>query len=289
MSSRILDERVVESWDEAKQIFNKLRAEWVFRGQRQSDWGLLSSIERMQGYSPGHVVETEVLKEFRSRAHHYLPSGSLPLNMLEWTALAQHHGAPTRLLDFSRSPYVASFFAVEDATSDCAVWAVNLIWCWSMALRQLREADARFAEAGTWWTDVNDADVFGDVVLANRRPFLAAVVPERPNERLTIQQGLFLCPGDIQASFMENLTANDADDWESNVMKIVLPSKIRQQVLLDLNYMNINRSSLFPGLDGFAQSLKLLKLLTEERVTEQFVLRWGNLPQDPDPEKASVF
>ena len=43
----------------------------------------------------------------------------------QWLALMQHHGAPTRLLDFTWSPYVAAFLALERAVDDAAVWAIH--------------------------------------------------------------------------------------------------------------------------------------------------------------------
>jgi hypothetical protein len=75
------------------------------------------------------------------------------------------------------------------------------------------------------------------------------------NERLTIQQGLFLCPGNLRTSFESNLLAFPNDDIANHVHKMVIPNHLREDILARLNRMNINRASLFPGIDGFAQSL----------------------------------
>src|SRR5690606_29165357 len=73
------------------------------------------------------IIEEYTLREFQRRAHHY--SSDLPEkdNVLEWLALMRHHGSPTRLLDFTKSPYVAAFFAVSKAARDdsAAIWAIN--------------------------------------------------------------------------------------------------------------------------------------------------------------------
>ena len=65
-------------------------------------------------------------------AHAYLEAHHMPRDTVEWMALMQHHGAPTRLLDWSTSPYVAAFFALEEAvdpTATCAIWAIDAAWC----------------------------------------------------------------------------------------------------------------------------------------------------------------
>jgi hypothetical protein len=76
------------------------------------------------------------------------------------------------------------------------------------------------------------------------------------NERFAIQQGAFLCIGNLEQGFVGNLLSYDDIYLTSNLVKIVIPNELRTAALEDLNRMNINRATLFPGIDGFAQSLK---------------------------------
>jgi hypothetical protein len=101
------------------------------------------------------------------------------------------------------------------------------------------------------------------------------VEPRRMNARLAVQQGCFVVPGDLSKSFMENLACcldveisafavgktrsvrhGDGERlFETPVVKIILPRDIHNQAMWDLHQMNVNATSLFPGLDGFARSL----------------------------------
>jgi hypothetical protein len=89
------------------------------------------------------------------------------------------------------------------------------------------------------------------------------------NERLTVQQGLFLCPSQVSAGFEENLQAMSLTG--TKIEKLDFPSNLRESVLAELNKMNINRASLFPGIDGFAQSLA---------VNVQIAIHKGKLSQE---------
>jgi hypothetical protein len=84
-----------------------------------------------------------------------------------------------------------------------------------------------------------------------------AIEPYRMNEGLTVQQGCLLCPGDVRRSFEENLLqSSKPQDAQGYIKKLVILQGTRNDAFHDLYLMNINRASLFPGLDGFAQSLK---------------------------------
>src|SRR2546430_2167295 len=117
----------IEDWDHARALLATFPGTWMFRGQKTADWPLMTAFERLKGFR--HGAEEHIVREFKKRAHQYLPSQLLPSNSLEWLALMQHHGAPTRLLDCTFSRYVASFFALEDAEGDSAVWAIDYLWC----------------------------------------------------------------------------------------------------------------------------------------------------------------
>ena len=93
---------------------------------------------------------------------------------------------------------------------------------------------------------------------------MTAVTPQRLNPRLVIQQGTFLCPGDTTKSFKENLASllSNAEPpaAKANFVKLTIQTDMetRKQILLRLQHMNMNKATLFPGLDGFARSLKTL-------------------------------
>lgn len=85
--------------------------------------------------------------------------------------------------------------------------------------------------------------------------FAYVLTPFRLNERLRIQKGTFLAPGDITIGFEENLTAMRGHNDPANVIQIVIPAQCRRDALKHLYYMNVSRASLFPGLEGYARSL----------------------------------
>lgn len=265
------EELVVKSWKEAKKIFEEFTdGRWIFRGQSDSEWPLATSLERWISANKKisrNVIDEEsaerlMLEEFKRGAHHYLPSYlHLPKTTLEWLALMQYYGTPTRLLDFTRSPFVASFFAFEDVGEPgkhCAVWVVNEIWCRTTAISIINEAhkgESNYKKVQEY-TDLSEEKYFEKIFLRDPKipRMVFPVCSKRRNERLTMQQGLFLCPGGAAETFEEQL--ENLDDSYNNVKKITIPNESREEVIKDLNLMNINSSTLFPGLDGFARSLR---------------------------------
>jgi len=91
-----------------------------------------------------------------------------------------------------------------------------------------------------------------------QKPYVRTVMPLNPfrlNERLRIQKGVFVVPGDIRVPFMQNLDWAGSGRHRDHVVKIVIPRGLRNEGIRQLFEMNISRTSLFPGLDGYATSL----------------------------------
>jgi hypothetical protein len=277
------------SWDALADAVDQLGVDWLFRGQRDAKWDLVTSLERHT--PPGLTrsdAEARLLADFRARAHNYVPPHQLPQGTGEWLALMQHFGAPTRLLDMTQSPYVAIYFAVEEAVEDagkCAVWAVHRSLCIKragdvvlavpgartalenrLASGELQDfADFDLTLLAGWLATVAPADVW----LTEHRRMIVPFVPKRLTERLSIQQGMFLVPRDVEASFMENLRTPPANQESvlPYAIKFVISNRERPRILEQLRLMNITRASLFPGLDGFAQSFR--QTLIEESLEDK--------------------
>src|ERR1035438_3633471 len=85
---------------------------WIFRGHSNAKYCLSPSLERFANEirKPGGppFAEAYVEREFKRRAHQYIQNPPRDKENLEWLALMQHYGAPTRLLDWTRSAYVAT-------------------------------------------------------------------------------------------------------------------------------------------------------------------------------------
>src|SRR6266852_2318631 len=107
--------QVVHSWDELQRALENrfCGARWVFRGHRDARWPVCTKFERVCaniGRSKWSAVERHALRQFQRRLHQYATVIPDLDDTLEWLALMQHHGAPTRLLDWTRSPFVAVYF-----------------------------------------------------------------------------------------------------------------------------------------------------------------------------------
>lgn len=102
---------------------------WIFRGQREAAWGLVPSLDRHKFKGVIATIgrgklEEKLLGEFKRRARPHLKIE--PRNDWEWLSLAQHYGLPTRMLDWTQSPLVALYFALETlGNSGSAVWCIR--------------------------------------------------------------------------------------------------------------------------------------------------------------------
>jgi hypothetical protein len=240
----------VDSWAEfLGHIADSPYSNWAFRGQSHASWPLGSALSRRLtsfGIDPRawRQQEERMLRVFKRKAHNFLSPVPPHENHFEWLALMEHHGAPTRLLDMTWSPYVAAFFALENATDTAAVWAINPA--------KVNDATARGAKAAA--IDPRKSDNFERHFLAAKSEFVWIGEPERMNHRLVAQSGTFAVPSVLSRTIGDIVADIDRDG--DTLVKFVLPaSRVRDRGMRELYTMNITQATLFPGLDGLARSL----------------------------------
>jgi FRG domain-containing protein len=266
----VLTERA-ESWDGVLAWLNELHGSWCFRGQRETSWLLHTSLDRAvkREYSSENsrgyyhldrdIEGRELLFRFQREAHRYLsvlpPDGDLS----SWFALMQHHRVPTRFLDWTESPFVAIYFALEEEPQESekrsAIWAIDQGWL-EKKYREFLQSENATVESGP----VGRAEYLNSLLGHEEKPIIVRIDAQRSNERMAAQQGFFLCKLLHQATFnqilMRMLIKPVVTDWPV-VRKLEVGINHRIDFVKRLRMINIHRASLFPGLDGFGESLRL--------------------------------
>lgn len=243
------------TWHETKNYLDEIDQHYIFRGQGDAVWNLKTSIERCEFFGKNYRVEKDFVKDFQRGAYTHLSTLPDASDMLSWLALMQHHGAPTRLLDFTHSSYIASYFALENATTDSAVWAIENLHLKSDLAEKSPES---FQFRGDEMYDLSDAS-FNKIYEANKLSCVFPVKPSVTNKRYMAQQSIFVSLGNTESPFMKQLMSYSWPAYlPEHVIKIILPISIKEEALFDLSRMNVNRSTLFPDIDGFSTHLKNL-------------------------------
>lgn len=243
----------LKSWDKYKEFVDKLSTSWIFRGQLMESWDLATSWERTTFNKSFETVESSFLTYFQRGVFNFIPSTDQPSSILEWLALMQHHGAPTRLLDFSWSPYIAAFFSFEkafDEYGNTAIWAIDSNRIKESVIEYTAEKFKKYRNI----SNVIPEELIEKIVFENSSQLIVPVEPFRQNHRYYLQQGLFISTGNSLDPFMEQLEFLGIKSTKA-IYKLILPAYIQTDVMIDLFKMNITRASLFPDLDGFARTI----------------------------------
>lgn len=268
------------SWHEFKLFVQRFSENWAFRGQAHAEWDLNNAIERTDFIRHSTSIEADFVAEFQRGARNYLTKDETPEHLIEWLALMQHHGAPTRLLDLTRSPFVAAFFAYEFCQpregTHVAVWCFNIEHLKQKSLEVLSQ---EFGSELKQTQNLINEKLFEVLFYQNNKNLVFPVEPFRMNRRYSLQQSIFVSTGTSVVPFMEQLKFL-GDDLPKAVVKLEIPAMEKKPALRELQKMNMHRASLFPDLDGYALSLKFR--YNNLKTPEELKKEQEQKRQDPD-------
>lgn len=247
----------VSSWTELQEVvfqdswqpsLARHRSNFVFRGVPRARHGLSTSLQ--SGGFEQH--ERHLLTSFRKYALRSAVHGDWVWN---WLSLAKHHGLPTRLLDWTYSPYVAMHFATNDFRrfdEDAVIWCVDYRAMNELLPEPLRrvleEEDVNIFTTellNRVATSLDDFDSLSD------DDFVVFFEPPSLDERIVNQFALFSLPSSATMSLQSLIERR-----ERAHRRIVIPAELKWEVRDKLDQANITERVLFPGLDGLSQWLK---------------------------------
>jgi FRG domain len=273
-SWRELDEAIAEAGE--RSAGRHVHPTLVFRGLARADRANVSRLSRLGEQHP--QVERHLIRNFRKYAHRESPGPTL----WDWLALAQHHGLPTRLLDWTYSPQVALHFATSAwADEDAVLWAVDCD-----AVHRLLPASLRRA------LEDEGSVVFTTELLAEHAPglpelealsgkgdpFALFFEPPSLDERIVNQAAVLSVTTDVRCQMDEWLEGHPdvCRAWR-------LPPEVKAEVRARLDQANVTERILLPGLDGLAAWLS--RYYAPRRIPVRTVASGGSMEERVDPQR----
>jgi hypothetical protein len=250
------------SSEELLSKINQLPNSFIYRGQSDASWSLQTTLERGCGvnYSKefAEKYEAYAIDQFSSRFHLYDKENIQPSSLLEWLAIMQHYGVPTRLLDFTTSPYAALYFALETydivRRPDIALYCIDYAELMKRTLEIIKLEDNEFNETRQSINGKQD-EIFKKYVDRFNRNVLWVTEPQMLNARIDKQSGCFLVAGNKGRRVSEIMA--DTGYQEVTMTKYIFPGANVESVFALLRKMNISGKSIYGDLMGLSRSLAL--------------------------------
>lgn len=226
----------------------------VYRGARRARAPLFTSLDRLGGTEPPHSkagLEEHILRNFIRYSRPHLDE-TQQHDAWELLITAQHHGVPTRLLDWSYSPLVAAFFATRpyDGGDDRAVWRLD----WQTVHKAyglpplallIQDLDSLLgANHLTPWKLFSAKDL---------KPFACMIEPPTLDARIAAQAATFTLASTTSQSFEKFLEEQKLD---AALTRYVIPAEKVAKMRDQLDIVGIDERRLFPDLDGVAAAIQ---------------------------------
>ncbi len=235
--------------DAFNERLGRVRSPFIYRGLSQFDYQLKTSLTRLGG--PYERLEFHLLRNFKKYAHR---PDIVNNTDWDWLALAQHHGLPTRLLDWTYSPLVALHFATADITQfnrDGIIWALNYEELKNYLPDNLREQLRRVGSNSFTTEMLNEAYSNITELTSQVDEFVVPFEPPSLDARIVNQYAIF--------TFMSH-PGLMLDDWlmdkQDLYFRIKIPAELKWEIRDKLDQVNINERVLFPGYEGLSKWLK---------------------------------
>jgi hypothetical protein len=251
------------SWEDLQRLLfqntwdariGRFRSPYVYRGGRSRHFQLDTSLQRLGGEY--YQLEHHLLRNFRKYARDTTDT-TMPTQAAstwDWLALAQHHGLPTRLLDWTYSPYVALHFATDDLDAfheDGIIWALNYVKAAEhlpQRLRQVLQQEGSNVFTSELLQPVSSS--LRELEELQAEPYVLFLEPPSLDARIVHQYALFSLMSTAQ-SVLHDWLANRPDLY----FRIILPARLKWEVRDKLDQANITERVLLPGLGGLSRWL----------------------------------
>lgn len=254
-----MNEKVVRTWSELQHELyrdswnaeiGRFRSRCAFRGIPDAGYRLETTLMRLRGRYVD--LENHLLRNFKKYAHRDVVSGN---SVWHWLAVAQHFGLPTRILDWTYSPFCALHFATSDLDrfdTDAVVWAVNYVKAHRLLPKNLQiQLEREGANVFTVEMLSESVKTLQELESLRESPFVLFFEPPSIDDRIANQYAFFSVMSDPQAVL---------DDWIEQhpavARKIIIPAGLKWEIRDKLDQANITERVLFPGLDGLSKWLK---------------------------------
>lgn len=227
----------------------------VYRGDPDASWPLLTSLDKLGGSGAPHGkadLEEYILRSFIRYSRPYFSTP--PVNEWEVLVAAQHHGLPTRLLDWTYSPLIAAHFATVEGEpkADRVVWRLD----WKSVHRCFRFPELAFLIQDLEGILGSDKPLTPWALFnapGNARQFACMVEPPSLNARIVVQSATFTLCSDKRQSFDQFLEKHGLG---SALTKFIIPAKETGRFRDQLDLVGVDERRLFPDLDGVAAEMR---------------------------------
>lgn len=243
---RFEDVKIASLNDLIRSIYNNVKIGepvW-YRGQANKSWKLLPSLIRIDPDDKKNL-EMDLIKKFKQDAT-LLINRTIQRNY-QWLFIMRHYDIPTRLLDWTESPLIAAYFAVQNPGEEGVIWALSPISLNKQEGRELKDSEKLPAFDEDSEMVVYEPESYNQDRSSKSLPI--AFIAPRNTERMKAQSSTFVI-------YHRDTRPLEEIGDKMHIWRYIIPKENKERIKKELELVRINKFQIFPELEVLGKTLK---------------------------------